>query len=73
MEGRQVEMASRDEIKASFTPDDVAAHAVTKELLWLMYPQDKNENSKPSADDKADEVATYIVEAIKNKRRAALG
>lgn len=63
-------MADKTEIKKSFSPDDMANHAVIKELLWLMYPQDQREDSIPEDDPKADEVATYIVEAIKNKRHA---
>lgn len=59
------------QVKSEFTADDVKAHAVVRELLWLFYPQDQS--ASPSEDSLADQAATAVVEALKARRTAFMG
>jgi hypothetical protein len=56
-----------DRLKSEFTGDLLIAHGVVKELLWLLYPQDRELDSDPSSDAKADECAAYIIDGLKLK------
>jgi hypothetical protein len=57
--------------KAKFSPEELAQHAVVRELLWLFYPQ--RPDDVPSEDGVADRAATAIIEALSRKRRAVMG
>ena len=61
-----------DAIRSGFSPEEQKTHALIRELLWMFYPQDKDSQSIPSEDTKADEAATFIVEALKNNRKACM-
>ena len=59
--------------KAEFSEEELAQHALVREMLWIFYPQDnKDMSSRPSEDGVADQAATAIIAALKYKRHAVL-
>lgn len=58
--------------KADFNEEELAQHAVVREMLWIFYPQDSDLNSKSSEDEVADQAATAIIASLKYKRHAVM-